>query len=149
MKPLKSYLAWVAVTLAVAGATTACQDDIDDPIIDAPVAKDQPNTSILELKTKYWNDATNYIDTIGTRDDGSHYVISGRVVSSDEAGNVFKSLVIQDGTAALSLSINSYNLYLKYRRGQEIVLDVTGMYIGKYNGLIQLGQPEWYENGGA
>ena len=47
MKPLKSYLAWVAVTLAVAGATTACQDDIDDPIIDAPVAKDQPNTSIL------------------------------------------------------------------------------------------------------
>lgn len=149
MKPLKSYLAWVAVTLAVAGATTACQDDIDDPIIDAPVAKDQPNTSILELKTKYWNDATNYIDTIGTRDDGSHYVISGRVVSSDEAGNVFKSLVIQDGTAALSLSINSYNLYLKYRRGQEIVLDVTGMYIGKYNGLVQLGQPEWYENGGA
>lgn len=149
MKPLKSYLAWVAVTLAVAGATTACQDDIDDPIIDAPVAKDQPNTSILELKTKYWNDATNYIDTIGTRDDGSHYVISGRVVSSDEAGNVFKSLVIQDGTAALSLSINSYNLYLKYRRGQEIVLDVTGMYIGKYNGLVQLGQPEWYENGNA
>ena len=149
MKPLKSYLAWVAVTLAVAGATTACQDDIDDPIIDAPVAKDQPNTSILELKTKYWNDATNYIGTIGTRDDGSHYVISGRVVSSDEAGNVFKSLVIQDGTAALSLSINSYNLYLKYRRGQEIVLDVTGMYIGKYNGLVQLGQPEWYENGNA
>lgn len=149
MKPLKSYLAWVAVTLAVAGATTACQDDIDDPNIDAPVAKDQPNTSILELKTKYWNDATNYIDTIGTRDDGSHYVISGRVVSSDEAGNVFKSLVIQDGTAALSLSINSYNLYLKYRRGQEIVLDVTGMYIGKYNGLVQLGQPEWYENGNA
>ncbi len=149
MKPLKSYLAWVAVTLAVAGATTACQDDIDDPVIDAPVAKDQPNTSILELKTKYWDDATNYIDTIGTRDDGSHYVISGRVISSDEAGNVFKSLVIQDGTAALSLSINSYNLYLKYRRGQEIVLDVTGMYIGKYNGLVQLGQPEWYENGNA
>jgi len=149
MKNLKKYLVWFAAAAFAITGLTACQDDVDAPDVDVPVAKDQPNTTILELKKAYWNDATNYADTIGTRPDGSHYIIHGRVISSDEAGNVFKSLVIQDETAAMAFSINSYNLYLKYRRGQEIVLDVTGMYIGKYNGLVQMGMPEWYANGNA
>lgn len=147
-------------TAALAMTTlTGCQD-YDAPKLDAPVAENQANTTILELKQKFWEDATNYIwgtpdqedatpVAIPAREDGSHYIIKGTVVSSDEAGNVFKSLVIQDETAALAISINSYNLYLKYRRGQEVVIDATGMYIGKYNGLLQLGMPEWYANGNA
>jgi hypothetical protein len=149
MKSLKTYMAWLAAAIAVATGVSACQDDFDDPGVTSPVATLKANTTLLELKKAYWNDATNYIDTIGVREDGSHYIIHGTVVSSDEASNVFKSLVIQDGTAAMAISINSYNLYLKYRRGQEVVIDATGMYIGKYNGLQQLGFPEWYENGNA
>lgn len=60
---------------------------------------------------------------------------------------MFKSLVIQDETGALAFSINSYNLYLNYRMGQDIVMDVTGMYIGKYSGLMQMGMPSWYAQG--
>ncbi|MBO5053564.1 MAG: choice-of-anchor J domain-containing protein [Muribaculaceae bacterium] len=165
MKSLKKYLAWFTGAVFALSGLTACQDDIDAPAIDAPVAKDQPNMTILELKQKYWNDAVNYADTIGLKKDengntvtdaegnpvfdDNEYIIKGRVTSSDEAGNVFKSLVIQDESAAMAISINSYNLYLRYRRGQEIVLNVKGMYIGKYNGLVQLGMPEWYENGNA
>jgi hypothetical protein len=149
MKSLKTYMAWLAAAIAVATGVSACQDDFDDPGVTSPVATLKANTTLLELKKAYWNDATNYIDTIGVREDGSHYIIHGTVVSSDEASNVFKSLVIQDGTAAMAISVNSYNLYLKYRRGQEVVIDATGMYIGKYNGLQQLGFPEWYENGNA
>ncbi|MCM1452360.1 MAG: DUF5689 domain-containing protein [Clostridium sp.] len=152
MKSYKSYILGMAAA-AAAGLLAGCQDDFDkDETVEAPVATIQPNMTILELKQKYWDDATNYIDTIGVENgvsDGQSYVISGRVVSSDEAGNVFKSLVIQDETAALALSINSYNLYLNYRVGQEVVLDLNGMYIGKYNGLQQLGMPEWYANGNA
>ena len=160
MKGYKKYIAALAAMAVLAGGLSSCQDDIDAPNVTAPVAKNQANTSILELKKKFWDDASNYIwntpnqadatpSTIPAKEDGSHYIISGRVISSDEQGNVFKSLVIQDGTAAIALSINQYNLYLNYRRGQEIVLDVTGMYIGKYNGLLQLGYPEWYANGNA
>jgi hypothetical protein len=149
MNSLKTYMAWLVAGLAAAAGLSACQNDFDALEMTAPVASNTPNTTILELKQKYWDDATNYIDTIGVRDDGSHYIIHGTVVSSDEASNVFKSLVIQDGTAAMAISVNSYNLYLKYRQGQEIVIDATGMYIGKYNGLQQLGYPEWYENGNA
>ncbi len=149
MKKFKTYIAWMIMFAASAVGFTACQDDIDDPSSAAPEATLKPNTTILELKNQYWDDATNYIDTIGLKDDGSHVIIHGRVITSDEAGNVFKNIVIQDETAALAISINSYNLYLNYRRGQEVVVDVTNMYIGKYNGLQQLGMPEWYANGNA
>lgn len=151
MKPYIKYSLSAAVA-AVAMCLWSCQDDFDSPVVEAPVADLTPNMSIFELKKMYWDDAVNYIDTIGVENgipDDKSYVISGRVISSDEAGNVFKSLVIDDGTAALALSVNSYNLYLKYRMGQEIVIDLKGMYIGKYNGLVQLGMPEWYANGNA
>lgn len=149
MKSIKKYIVAFTAAATLAGFTSACQDDIDAPALDAPVASLTPNTTILDVKTEYWDDATNYIKQIEANEDGSHIVVSGRVISSDEASNVFKSLVIQDETAALAISIDSYNLYLNYRVGQEVVLDLTGMYIGKYNGLQQLGMPEWYEQGSA
>ncbi|MCH5219995.1 MAG: hypothetical protein J1F20_05430 [Muribaculaceae bacterium] len=159
MKTFNKIGAGILCVLATLTGLTACQE-FDTPVLNAPVASNQANTTILELKQAFWDDATNYIwgtadkedatpAAVPVKEDGSHYIIKGTVVSSDEAGNVFKSLVIQDETAALAISINSYNLYLKYRRGQEVIIDVTGMYIGKYNGLLQLGMPEWYANGNA
>ena len=147
---MKKYIKFFAAAAALmAGVTfSACQDDVDAPKMEVPVAKSTPNTTIAELKELFWDDATNYAVQIKDEDDPTHrYVIAGRVISSDEESNVFKSLVIQDETAALAFSINSYNLYLNYRVGQEIVMDVTDMYIGKYNGLQQMGMPEWYTQG--
>lgn len=143
---IKAYL-----TAAVVGAwaLSACQNDFDDPALNVPEASIQANTSIYDVKLKYWDDARNYIDTIGLTDDGQHVIIAGRVVSSDASGNIYKNLVIQDGTAALTISVNANSLYNKYRIGQEVVMDLTDMYIGKYNGLQQLGFPEWYAAGQA
>lgn len=132
----------LTAVLAMSGFS-ACQDDIDAPGMKVPVATLQANTTIAELKQKYWNSADNYIDQIKLNDAGEHVVIAGRVISSDAAGNIFKSLVIQDATGALSMSINAYNLYTDYRVGQEIVLDLTEMYIGKYSTLQQLGFPDY------
>lgn len=168
---IKSYIIG-ALAAAALLPSAACQDDFDAPNITPPVATLQPNMTILELKQKYWNDANNFIAPIGgyCKDangdsitfqtevslegatfvpDDKQYVIAARVVSSDESGNIYKNLVIQDETAAITMSINSTNLYLKYRVGQEVLIDLKGMYIGKYNGLLQLGMPEWYANGSA
>ncbi|MDE6126060.1 MAG: hypothetical protein K2G30_03810, partial [Muribaculaceae bacterium] len=78
-----------------------------------------------------------------TRPDGSHYIIHGTVISSDEEGNIYKAFYIRDETAALTLSINAYNLWLLNRVGQDVVIDLTGMYAGRYSGLMQLGFPQW------
>ncbi len=148
MKRFKSYILGLAA-IATAVGFVGCQDDFDDhtPTLDIPTATLQPNTTILELKQTFWKDEVNYIDTVRTKTDGSHYIVSGRVISSDRAGNVYKKLVIQDATGALPISIDYNSLYQQYRVGQEIVIDVTGMYIGKYNGTEQLGYPTFYEKG--
>lgn len=73
------------------------------------------------------------------RDDGTDYIIKGRVISSDQAGNFFKQLVIEDETGAIQVNIDSYDLYKTYQYGQEIVIDVTGLYIGAYGKLMQIG----------
>ncbi len=140
---------YLALAAAVTLGFTACQDDVDAPALRTPEATWKPNTTILQLKTDYWDDATNYIDTVALTEAGEHVIISGRVTSSDASGNIYKSLVIQDETAALALSINANSLYNTYRIGQEVVIDVTDMYIGKYNGLQQLGFPEYYTAGQA
>lgn len=147
MRHFKSYLLMLIAAFVMVG----CADNFDRPPIEEPVAAnaDKVNTTIYDLKYKYWDDARNYIDTIGQTEAGEDIIIKGRVVSSDETGNIYKSLVIQDETAALALSINQNSLYTTYRVGQEIVINATGMYIGKYNGLQQLGYPEWYAQGNA
>lgn len=152
MRNIKSYLTpalGVTVTLLMASMTSCNDFTTDAPAFNVPVATLQPNTTIKEVKTQYWDDATNYIDHIKLADNGQHVIVSGRVISNDRAGNIYKSLYIQDATGGLVLSINKNSLYNDYRMGQEVVIDLTDMYIGKYNGLQQMGFPEWYAQGNA
>ncbi|MDE6490814.1 MAG: hypothetical protein K2L49_06620 [Muribaculaceae bacterium] len=159
MKTYKSYLG-LMLSAAMAFGFTACQDDFDAPSPDSFVhtANITANTSILELKTLYWDDSqTNYVkqvseytqemaDKISASDRvGQPIIISGRVVSSDYTGNIYKTLVLQDESGAITIGIDATSLYAKYPMGQEVVIDATGMYIGKYNGLMQLG----YDNNGG
>lgn len=151
MKTFKNIL-YGFLALAALGFA-GCQDDFDTPEMKVPVAAnaDKVNTTIAQLKEKFWQDETNYCQEVGTIEEGEHagehYIIRGRVISSDYDGNIFKCLYIQDETAAIALSINQYNLYMDYRQGQEVIIDATGMYVGKYNGMQQFGFPEWYDQG--
>ena len=159
MKTLKSYIIGAMALTAVSWGLTACQDHFDEPDMgEAPVATLQANTTIAEFKEMMWQTSDNYCEEVYTKEwhntapdqrteemktEGTHIVIKGRVVSSDFAGNCFKYIVLQDETGALNFSIDSYNLYLNYRRGQEILVDLTGMYAGKYRGLEQVGFPSF------
>lgn len=140
---LFKYIGALMLTVMAAGGFTACQDDVDAPGLQIPQATIKANTTIADLKANYWNDANNYIDTVKLNAAGEHIVIAGRVISSDASGNIYKSLVIQDATGALAMSINANSLYNDYRIGQEVVVDVTDMYIGKYSTLQQLGFPDF------
>lgn len=144
MKGIKALLYGLTAMATLAGFT-ACQDDIDAPKTDvAQKATWEPNTTILEFKNAFWKDDDyGYCEQIPARPDGSHYIIHGTVISSDEEGNIYKAFYIRDETAALTLSINAYNLWLLNRVGQDVVIDLTGMYAGRYSGLMQLGFPQW------
>ena len=74
--------------------------------------------------------------------------IGGKVNSSDEAGNIYKSIFIQDETAGVEIKIGRYSLYNEYKPGQTVYVYLNGLTIGMYgyktgsyggNGMIQVG----------
>lgn len=133
----KTFLYIASMMLAAAGFT-ACDEEFERPPMIEPVATIQANTTIADLKAMVWKTDKNYVETIGQRM-GEDIIIAGRVVSNDSTGNIYKSIIIQDNTGALTVSVNAYDLYQSYQFGQQVVVNVTGLKIGGYNSLLQLG----------
>ena len=136
----KIYLAALALTLGITG----CNNNWEYPPMVVPTATMEPTATIAELKTRYWKSDRNYCSNIDMLNDEEDFIVKGRVVSSDATGNIFKNVVIDDGTAALTIAINAYDLYESYQYGQELVVNCTGLQIGGYNGLMQLGAESSY-----
>ena len=123
-------------------ALTACDDNWVTPPIDVPSVPEGVvvNENIADFKESYWAEAATPL-TIGNNDLGEHYVIEGRVVSDDRYSNIYKNLVIQceDGTG-LTFSVNNAELYKTYQYGQHVVIALTGLDLGYYRGLFQVGK---------
>ncbi len=125
-------------------ATSCVQDDdFDVPTITAEEPNINPTDmmTIAAVKNLYGGFEPVKIEA----GDGSErdVYIEGYVISSDESGNFYKSLVIQDKaenpTAGIAISTNATDLYTKYEPGRKIYLKVDGLYIGEYAGLPTIG----------
>lgn len=138
---MKKSILYIASALVAAAGFTSCDDDFEQAPLEEfiPHATIQPNTTLDELKTAFHQDVNFYATEVGTKADGSHYIVKGRIVSSDEAGNIFKKIAIEDETGGAIFSINASNLYETYRYGQMLVVDVTGMWYGNYGAGVQIG----------
>lgn len=142
MKLYKLLLAAAAV--ATSAAMVSCDNDFDRPPVIVPVSSMEANTTIADLKAAYWEiaqNATNQMVEIGKNDSGQDIIVSGRVISFDEPGNVFKTVILQDESSAIAFRVNEYDLYEAYPIGQEVFVNVTGLTIGFYNNLMQIGTP--------
>lgn len=116
--------------------------NVEEPIVDV-------NTNIVSVKSIYRGFEPKIIEA----GDGSSRALylEAYVISSDETGNFYKSLVIQDSpenpTAGVAVSTNATNLYTKFEPGRKIYLRVDGLYIGEYAGLPTIGIQEGDEVG--
>lgn len=92
-------------------------------------------TTIAEVKAMYENrvDKTNPVKVM------KPCVIKGQVTTSDQVGNLYKSLYIQDETAGIELKIGKNGLYNEYKLGQWVYVDCCDLTIGDYNGMINIG----------
>ena len=140
---MKKTFLYIALALASAVGFASCDDDFERPPISQPggdIEQIEANITLLELKEAFYNSsASNYATEIGTNADGEHYIVRGRIISDDESGNIFKSLMIEDETAGIAFSVNISKLYQYYKFGQEVAIDVTGLYIGAYGNNMQIG----------
>src|SRR5688500_4494552 len=89
------------------------------------------NTTIAELKAMH---------TLGSYEEiTDDIIIYGIVISNADAGNFFKQLVIQDSTGGIELRIEMSDLNNFYPVGRKVYVKAKGLWLGDYNGLIQLG----------
>lgn len=66
------------------------------------------------------------------KDDGSHYLLHGRVISSDEDDNFRNMLIIQDETGTLKIRVYHPDLWSILPVGQEILFDLSGIGLTYY-----------------
>lgn len=70
-------------------------------------------------------------------------VIEGYIVSSDQAGNFFSTIHIQDNpinpTAGFQIEIDLRDSYLFYELGSKVYVKLKGLYFGKSKGVYKLG----------
>ena len=72
------------------------------------------------------------------------YYIKGKVISNDEQGNIYKSLYIFDGTAAIELKLTN-GLFLDYPCNLDtgetlwVYVKLRGLYLGNFRMMLSLG----------
>ncbi|MDO5615825.1 MAG: DUF5689 domain-containing protein [Cruoricaptor ignavus] len=129
------------VALLGFGALTSCvQDDkYDVPAILCTNQFAEPNTTIEEIKALAPT-PVNFVSNYVIEDD---LIFEGYVVSSDEEGNFYKSLSIQDKaenpTAGIQIAINKTFLYEDYPIGAKVRVKAKGLSVGIDRGVVKLG----------
>jgi len=126
MKPL--YLFLLAL-LFVSGTTTCVKHFDEPPEYTGPKVK--ANISITEIKRLH---IPNNFEKI--TDD---LIIEGIVTANDKTDNFYKSIVIQDSTAGITVRLDGFSLFNIYPIGRKIHIRLKGLWLGDYGGMIQLG----------
>ena len=114
-------------------------DDFDLPEPEQKHSDFQENlTSISAVKGNF-NLLTSEIYSFA----GTDTYFEGYVVSSDEGGNFYKQLVLQDKasnpTAGIEILIDDNSLYETYNFGRKLYIKLDGLSLGFNNGVLQLG----------
>ncbi len=126
-------MVWLTVLIATITTTvfiSSCKKKFDEPPTYLP-PNITANTTIRALKLRHTSGQFEKIvgDTI----------IRGIVVADDKSGNLYKSIVIQDATAGITVRLDGNSLYANYPVGREIFIKCKGLVLGDYNGLVQIG----------
>lgn len=109
--------------------TTACRS------FDEPTLKQSVRKANITLQS--------FVEKVGERSlvINEPYIAGGYVISSDEESNFYKSLVIDDGTAAIEIMVGLYDSFNLYPLGYYIEIDLLGCGAGRHYGVVQVGRP--------
>ena len=97
----------------------------------------EATSTIAHLKSLY---ARNGDRALKIEDD--NMVIAGKVISDDRSGNIYRELYIQDETGVISVKIGLSSLYSDYKLGQMVYVRCSGLTLGSYEGMPQLGMED-------
>ncbi|MBV7269637.1 DUF5689 domain-containing protein [Winogradskyella luteola] len=126
--------------------------NIEEPVLDGPVIEISDVLGRLVQQQVSENDnfganpnnGLNYDSEVTFQyDDETIQYMEGYLISSDEAGNFFEELILQDEpenpTVGIKVPIDVNPLFTKYDIGRKVYIRVTNLHVGISNGVLAIG----------
>lgn len=138
MKTIK-YIKLVVLFFAVLSVASCVKDDdYDTP--DTSVQEPTLDGDVVEIGSV----AGNYDQEGGNVTyEGTNTYMEGYVISSDEGGNYFEEIILQDKlenpTVGIRVLIDVNPLFTKYEVGRKVYVRLDGLTAGISNGVLTLG----------
>jgi hypothetical protein len=147
MKKYTSILKYIFVIIASLYITGCVHDDkYDQPNLDGFDCADKKGIVVpfADVKAKYQNStAYVYPEDKTPNDESDDLYMVGYVSSTDETGNIYKTIYIQDAlqnpTHGFTISVDAVSTYTRYPQGSKIYVKLNGLAVGAYGNLVQLG----------
>lgn len=115
------------VAIATLSLNSCKKDNFDEP----PTETVDPNIpvthTIRQLKDLFGGSSLKLTDDI---------VISGIVVANDKSGNIFNQIIIDDGTAGISVAIDQNALFGEFPVGRKVYVKCKDLYLAASNNLL-------------
>ncbi|MDD6184159.1 MAG: DUF5689 domain-containing protein [Bacteroidales bacterium] len=123
----------ILVCMVLAGCNRWEAPELTAPVYDGPAA----NKTIADIKAMHPSLGNGTQDSICRYDE--QFIVKAVVVSSDEGGNCYKYLTVQDETGGIEIAIDRSSLYNDYPVGQTVYLNCAGLIVGDYHNKYQVG----------
>lgn len=139
------YLKLALLALVAVFATASCMDDDwkepnseTSPYGNNSIQENKP-MPIAELKETYGANLEDKINDMVRIEDGTQ--IKGIVTGNDIEGNIYSQIAIQDESdkPGIIISVAQGGLSGQLQIGQEVLINVGGLYYGTYRSQPQLG----------
>lgn len=148
MKKTK-YIKFLLAALLLGGVATSCMDDdwkdpngSSVPYGNNSIAEDPGKIiTIKDLKAKTVDNLASSVanDTIRINDD---WQLKVRVTGNDIQSNIYNEVAVEDESGeGLIICISKGGLFGILPVGQEILVNLKGLYIGIYGNNVQIGTP--------
>ena len=128
---------------------TSCMDgDWDEPATDGTefgnqYIQESNVVTIASLKQQY----KAVIDDGGLQQFTKPTQIKGIVTGNDIEGNIYSEVSVDDGTGAMLVCVSQGGLFAQLPVGQEVIVELNGLYIGGYGKQPEIGTPYTNRNG--
>lgn len=141
MKKIKFIaLAFLALTLGSCMGDGYADPDLTEKVPASPWGnnslREKNVISIADLKTQF---ATVINSDNGYKQIEKDMMIKAVVTGNDISGNIYNQVSVQDASGAIIIAINGSGLSGYLPVGQEILVNLKGLYIGSYKKLPQIG----------
>lgn len=141
MKKIKFIaLAFLALTLGSCMGDGYADPDLTEKVPASPWGnnslREKNVISIADLKTQF---AMVINSDNGYKQIEKDMMIKAVVTGNDVSGNIYNQVSVQDASGAIIIAINGSGLSGYLPVGQEILVNLKGLYIGSYKKLPQIG----------